>query len=74
MKTAWDYSELAAAYINRPNYAEEAITIISNITGLKEGDRVCDIGAGVAHLTLMLASRDLFIKAIEPNDSIERNW
>ena len=31
---------------------------------------MCDVGAGVAHLTLMLASKGLNVLAVEPNDAM----
>ena len=55
MKTEWDHTELAEAYLKRPDYAQEAIDKMLNIAGIKKGDNVCDVGAGAAHLTLKLA-------------------
>lgn len=37
------------------------------------GDAVADVGAGVAHLTLMLAARGLAVTAVEPNDAMRAN-
>ena len=73
MKTEWDYSDLADAYLKRPNYSEPAIEAMLSIFGVKKQHKVCDIGAGVAHLTLMLADRDYDVVAVEPNDSMRRN-
>lgn len=73
MKTEWDYTNLADAYLKRPDYAKEAIDKMLSIAGVKEGDAVCDVGAGVAHLTLMLASRGLQVTAVEPNDAMRAN-
>lgn len=73
MKTEWDYSELADAYLKRPDYSVPAIEAMLSIFGVKKQDKVCDIGAGVAHLTLMLADRDYDVVAVEPNDSMRRN-
>ncbi len=73
MKTEWDYTNLADAYLKRPDYAQEAIDKILTIAGVKEGDKVCDVGAGVAHLTLMLAKKGLRVTAIEPNDAMRAN-
>ena len=36
MKTEWDYTKLADAYLKRPNYSEEAIDKMLDIVGLKE--------------------------------------
>lgn len=73
MKTEWDYSDLADAYLKRPDYSEPAIEAMLSIFGVKKQHKVCDIGAGVAHLTLMLADRDYDVVAVEPNDSMRRN-
>lgn len=37
---------------------------------MQTGDQVCDVGAGVAHLTLKLADRGLKVSAVEPNDAM----
>ncbi|MFN0105802.1 MAG: class I SAM-dependent methyltransferase [Bryobacteraceae bacterium] len=70
MKTEWDYTKLAQAYISRPSYADAAIDGLLTMTGIRRDDFVCDIGAGVAHLTRMLAARGLRVTAIEPNDAM----
>ena len=70
MKTVWDYTDLAKAYFKRPNYSGAAIDAMLKICDMKEGKYVCDIGAGVAHLSLELAARDLAVIAIEPNDAM----
>lgn len=68
MKTEWDYTPLAEAYVRRPGYAETAIDELVSVSG--GPGRVCDVGAGVAHLTLMLAARDCKVTAVEPNDAM----
>lgn len=70
MKTEWDYTALAGAYVKRPNYAEAAIDAMLSIASSKKGDKICDVGAGVAHLTLLLADRGLDLVAVEPNDAM----
>lgn len=40
---------------------------------MKTGDRVCDIGAGVAHLTMPFAKTGLKVDALEPNDAMRKN-
>ena len=72
MKTEWDYTDLAKGYLKRPDYADQAIDeIISKAgIGIGFGARVCDVGAGVGHLTLMLADRGLDVTAVEPNDAM----
>lgn len=73
MKTNWDYTLLADAYLKRPNYSSTAIDAMLSIAKIKEGSFICDVGAGVAHLTLELANRGFQIKAIEPNDAMRCN-
>jgi ubiquinone/menaquinone biosynthesis C-methylase UbiE len=70
MKTEWDYSDLAEAYVSRPNYSEGAIDALMAITNSRDGDTVCDIGAGVGHLSLMLEKRGVVVTAVEPNNSM----
>ncbi|WP_367255192.1 class I SAM-dependent methyltransferase [Pseudomonas sp. stari2] len=73
MKTEWDYTTLADAYLKRPDYADAAIDAMLSIAGAEQGDKFCDVGAGVAHLTLMLAARGLHVTAVEPNDAMRAN-
>lgn len=73
MKTEWDYTTLADAYLKRPDYADAAIDAMLSIAGAEKGDSFCDVGAGVAHLTLMLAARGLNVTAVEPNDAMRAN-
>ncbi len=73
MKTEWDYTNLAEAYLHRPAYASTAIADMLNIAGVKPGDSVCDVGAGAAHLTLELAKYGLKVCAVEPNDAMRAN-
>jgi len=73
MKTEWDYTTLADAYLKRPDYADDAIDAMLSIAGAEKGDHICDVGAGVAHLTLMLAFRKLNVIAVEPNDAMRAN-
>ena len=73
MKTEWDYTDLADAYLKRPDYAQEAIDKMLAKTGVKAGDVACDVGAGAAHLTLKLAEYGLKVCAVEPNDAMRKN-
>lgn len=73
MKTEWDYTNLAEAYLKRPDYAQSAIDKMLEVTGALKGDRACDIGAGAAHLTLKLAEYGLKVCAVEPNDAMRAN-
>lgn len=70
MKTEWDYTDLAEAYLKRPDYSDSAIDQMIANAGLQSGDRVCDVGAGVAHLTLKLAERGFQVVSVEPNDAM----
>lgn len=73
MKTEWDYTNLADAYLRRPSYAPEAIAQMLAVAGVKPGDNACDVGAGAAHLTLELARFGLNVWAVEPNDAMRMN-
>jgi len=73
MKTQWDYTALADAYLKRPDYADAAIDAMLAVAGVQKGSKICDVGAGLAHLTLMLAARGMDITAVEPNDAMRAN-
>lgn len=73
MKTEWDYTKLADAYLKRPEYAQDAIDQMLATAGVSENARICDVGAGAAHLTLMLAKKGHMICAVEPNDAMRKN-
>lgn len=73
MKTEWDYTELAEAYLKRPDYSQDAINKMIEVSGIKPGDMACDVGAGAAHLTMKLADYGLQIDAVEPNDAMRAN-
>lgn len=73
MKTNWDYTNLADSYLKRPNYSEQAINDMIKFMKLPLGAKVCDIGAGVAHLTLILLRLGFNVVAIEPNDAMRKN-
>jgi SAM-dependent methyltransferase len=70
MKTLWDYSDLAEAYLKRPDYADDAIDKMLATAALPLGAPICDVGAGVAHLTLQLLRRGYAVTAVEPNDEM----
>lgn len=70
MKTEWDYTELAEAYLKRPDYSDAAIDQMLALAGVPAGSPICDVGAGVAHLTLKLAERAMNVSAVEPNDAM----
>lgn len=68
MQTSWDYSELAEAYLKRPDYSQAALQQLFDHLGLPPRAPVCDVGAGVAHLTRVLAQAGFSVTAVEPND------
>lgn len=70
MKTNWDYSELAVAYLARPQYSKAAVDALFAISGLNESDLSCDVGAGVGHLTKHYLQHDYKVVAVEPNDNM----
>lgn len=72
MKTKWDYTNLAKSYLKRPKYAPSAIDQMIKLTQADSSSKVCDIGAGVAHLTKELLERNLNVVAIEPNDEMRK--
>ena len=72
MKTEWDYTTLANAYLRRPNYSSAAIDAMLSVMKINDGE-VCDVGAGVAHLTLELLNRNFKVVAVEPNDAMREN-
>jgi ubiquinone/menaquinone biosynthesis C-methylase UbiE len=73
MKTEWDFTALADAYRKRADYADAAIDAMLAVMGARKGDKICDVGAGLAHLTLMLAARGMDVTAVEPNDAMRAN-
>lgn len=73
MKTEWDYTNLADSYLKRPDYAKNAIDEMLKTACVTRGNWVCDVGAGAAHLTKMLANENLIVHAVEPNDAMRKN-
>ena len=72
MKVKWDYSDLAKAYLKRPDYSDKAIELLLSSIGLNRGGKCCDVGAGVAHLSLKLAKNDIYVDAVEPNKNMSK--
>ena len=70
MKVEWDYSHLARPYLKRPDYSPDALGKMFEVANLKAGDFACDVGAGVAHLTIPLLEFGLNVTAVEPNDAM----
>ncbi len=63
----WDYSKLAQSYKYRPEYSEKIIEKIIEVSLISKKSTICDIGAGVGHLTIPLAKLGYTVVAIEPN-------
>ncbi len=68
MKTEWDYTNLASSYLDRVDYSAAAVNQI--LLKVNDKPKICDIGAGVGHLTKLLAPFALTIDAVEPNDNM----
>lgn len=66
-KLDWDYTDLADHYDRRAGYAEEALDLLVEASGLRSGDPVADLGAGTGKLSGPLARRGFEVQAIEPN-------
>lgn len=73
MKVEWDYTKLADAYVKRPEYSPQALKQMFQKMSLTKGSKVCDVGAGAAHLTIELAKEGCVINAVEPNDAMRSN-
>jgi ubiquinone/menaquinone biosynthesis C-methylase UbiE len=72
MRTNWDYTNLATAYLDRPPYATIAIQRLLSLAECRPQARVCDVGAGIGHLTIPLLHADLCVTAVEPNDAMRQ--
>ena len=72
VKTEWDYTNLAASYLSRPQYSAEIINAIFSVSKVNHGDKTADIGAGVGHLTKHHLRAGLEVVAVEPNDEMRR--
>lgn len=73
MRTTWNYTKLANAYIKRPDYSVAAIDKMCALMNLNTHSDVCDIGAGAGHLTIELGKRKYCVNAVEPNDAMREN-
>ncbi|WP_143871772.1 class I SAM-dependent methyltransferase [Catenovulum sediminis] len=72
MKTEWDYTGMAQAYLKRPDYSDIALERLFEISSLRDKSVVCDVGAGVAHLTLKLLRSGFEVIAVEPNEDMRQ--
>lgn len=71
-KLSWDYTGLAEAYTNRPDYAGAAIEAIVAVVDPGSGAKVLDLGAGAGHLTIRLAEQGYTVIALEPNSDMRQ--
>jgi len=70
VQVTWDYTELARAYVARPDYSPDVVHAFLAIAAVEEGNSVCDVGAGVGHLAKKLGTGGLRVVAVEPNDAM----
>jgi len=70
LQITWDYTEFAEAYVARPDYSSDVVQACMAIAAVGPGERVCDVGAGVGHLTRMFTADGLRVVAVEPNDAM----
>ncbi|MFN8391612.1 MAG: class I SAM-dependent methyltransferase [Bdellovibrionota bacterium] len=73
MKTEWDYTDLADAYLKRAPYSDQALDEMVRLASLDADSVICDVGAGTAHLTLPIAKRGYRVTSVEPNDAMRAN-
>jgi SAM-dependent methyltransferase len=65
------FDEVAAEYDrNRPAYPDELVERACRIAGVREGDRVLEVGCGSGQLTRSLAVRGLDLVAVEPGQHL----
>jgi SAM-dependent methyltransferase len=55
---------------NRPSYPDELVDQACRVAGLRDGDRVLEIGCGSGQLTRSLAARGLHVTALEPGPNL----
>jgi SAM-dependent methyltransferase len=55
---------------NRPTYPDALIDQACAVGGIREGDRVLEIGCGTGQLTRSLLARGLRVTALEPGDQL----
>jgi ubiquinone/menaquinone biosynthesis C-methylase UbiE len=69
-KVAWDYTDLAAHYDKRADYAAGAIADLLALAAPDPERPVADIGAGTGKLTKELLAQGCSVHAVEPNEAM----
>ena len=64
----WDYSDLAAAYGKRPDYAERAIDRMLASAGLIAGATACDVGPSLYQNMIGVDSTGVVARIVSPGN------
>lgn len=69
-KVTWDYTQHAAHYDKRADYAGDAIARLLKEIGCTPDKPVAEVGAGTGKLTKELLKHGLRVRSVEPNDAM----
>ncbi|HUQ60613.1 class I SAM-dependent methyltransferase [Lentzea sp.] len=72
MPPSLDYSPFATTYKDRADYVPAVVDALLRVAGMRQGDLICDIGAGSGHLTEPLLQRGFSVDAVEPTAAMRR--